>query len=455
MTTISTGAEFKDAQVENNLFQMAMAYPSVSDKIVRQYTQFSTQFITNALTSVKELPLASNSHRWPIKGRYQDPLTASGTAPSNLGTSNSTFTFEFTTNQATLYDVVKFRSGVEAAILDGGVKTSGGYTYTMGISGPASQALVAADYAAGQNVGRGWTSFKEDSERGFGAYKFADWNINYTSISRRASSVTGSALATKVWATDSRGGKVGWYYDKHMEDLQNFLYEREKKLKYSTSNFNSAGLCLRPDLNGDMLPQGDGQVAQIAGINTDSYTGDLTYTQLQDFIFTFKRMASLKAGDSVTVEMGTEGEHQWYNCMEAKYLIQSPILRQDIKGGTSVTLGNVYPTFYYAGLYFHIVVNPVMDDPQFFVNLDTNGAPKESSTFHFYAVKQADGTPNIERYTRQLDDVDRGNIMKEVGGMMSKAGIVGSGRDAKVYEFLSDELVIIPNPLRCGSLLKA
>lgn len=453
MPKFSSGASFKDAQESNNLYAVALKRPSISDKLVLQDTQYSTKWITNALSAIKPLDVGSSSHKWAVLGRPQDTSTATGTA-SSTGSGNALFTIEFYDNYANPYDVITFKSQVQAHVLDGGTRSANGWTYQCRLAGSATAALLATDYANNTTVGRGWSTFKEDSERGYGTTKYPDWYINYTSTARLSSSMTGDWLTDITWIKDSKGKDFLWYYRKLETDKDLFNYQREKKLKFAHCNMDANGNCLVPDLDGNYLPQGSGTIEQIDGINTQSYGTVLNATTLRDFAYAFAQRASLREGDNVMVECGLQGMKQWENAAELKYLLTGTF-KQDIHGGTAVKIGNTYKTWDIGGIFYSVVHNPVKDDPQFNVNLNPDGFSKEANNFDFYAVTQADGSPNISRYVKAAGDFDRGMIMKEVSGMMTTGGVVGTSNDAKRFEFLTEEMVVIENPKRCGRLLQS
>ncbi len=456
---ISSGKFGKDTQMSNYLYEARLKFPDISEILTIQDKKYNTDFIVNAFSGLSELPLGENSTQWFVQGRLQDPIYATGTY-SGLGTNFSIFTVEFNNNDTNKNYVLITLSGVQIVTLDGGTKTAGGYTYTCKIAaGTTSTVCIASDFAAGAQLGNGWSVFPEKSKTGYGGLKFPDEYTNITSISRRAISISGSALTDVIWL--SIAGQKFWYFKQERDMEATFKYEREKKLKYARNNVDPAtGQILTQDVNGMDLPQGDGYVAQIEGINVDTYSGQLQWNALRDFIYSYKDVAGLVDGDEIMVQTGTYGYREFERCAQDFWAGKdgnSSILRQDQKGGESLILGNMYKRFYIAGIHFHLVFNPVMDDRQFFPNLTSQGYPKESLVFDFINLKSSDGQANIQRMVKSGAGINRGFIAKSVPGMVNPhnqlADVISNSIDAYERQWLSEELLKVADPKSCARLI--
>ena len=453
----NTGSYGKDTIEQNSLVTNLLKYPEISKALIRQFPQYSlTYFLEGTGRFAKEELIGDNSFKWAILGRLNRPSTCTGggSAPSGVVAG----TIEFVENYLNKNDVIRFKDGRQAIILSDATPSVGGFTFTIKLqtNDPAAAPLAGTNYALGETVNTAGSIFEEGSTQGYENHVFPDWYVNYLTISRKAKSITGSALTDVTWI-ENNGQKL-WYFTDQNLVMEEYLYQLELSRWYGISTMDANGVAQITDANGKALIAGDGVLAQIDSANTDTYTGSLTEDIIVDFIANLS-LNSGKKNNQWMVFTGTAGKVAFHRAMR-DLVFQGNSLIYDMDSGRNLELGVHYTTYNALGHRITLVHNPLFDDPQLHTDLDpTTGYPKESYRMVFMDMVVTNGVSNVEVKVKGAGGVDRGMIVKYIPGMVNpfdqKSMVASNSKDGFTCEILSESGIIVRNPLSCGQLLKS
>lgn len=458
------GTYGNDTLESNALVTNLLKYPEIGTKLIRQFPQYSVAYFVDGMGRfAKEKLIGDNKFQWPILGRNNRPSTCTGTF-SGSGAAHAAFTVEFEENYLNPNDVVRFADKNQGVVIGLPTQSSGGYTYTFKLQDPTTAgtaSVAAAALAAGVTVGKIGTLFGEGSERGYESHNYPDWYVNYIGISRKADSLSGSALTDVTWI-ENNGSRL-WYFTQQQECQDQFMYERELDSWYSISTMDPNGNPTIFDTDGKPLIKGDGILRQIDSANIDTYNGVLTASRLTNFM----AMLGLNTGQKNShwlVYTGTAGKVAFTQAMEA-YAMPTGNLVYNAEAGKEFALGGNFTTYYALGYKMTLVHAPIFDDPQIHGNdIDSaTGYPKESFRMVFINIDiNSKGESNIERLVKGAEGFNRSFVAKYLPGMINpfkgdsvKEMIASNSRDAFSVEYLTESGVIIRNPLSCGMLVFA
>lgn len=458
---IYSGKYDNKTQASNALVTNLMKYPEIERRMTRQFPQYSlAYFVDGTGRFAKEKTIGDTKYTWPILGRTSRPSTCTGTNTGN-GASRAAFTVEFEENYLNPNDIVKFADGNHGHILGLPVPSTNGYTYTFKLADPAGTASVAAAaLLAGVTVGKIGSGFSEGSDRGFENHVYPDWYVNYLGISRKASSITGSALTDVTWI-ESGGSKL-WYFTDQMICEEEFRKEREMDAWYSISTMDANG---NPTLfdpsTGKAIVKGDGILRQIDAANIDTYNGVLTHARLTEFL----NQLILNTGNKGTKWMvftGRGGALAFHNAME-NFVMPNGNMIYNAATGKEMTIGVEFNSYAVLGVQMTLVDTPMFDDPNLWGNnIDpVSGLPKESFRMVFmnFDYNPMKGEANVERIVKGAEGYSRGYMMKYIAGMVNpldnKQMMASTSRDNFTVEYLSESGIIVRNPMSCGMLVFA
>lgn len=455
-----TGSYGRDTIENNALVTNLLKYPEISKALIRQFPQYSlTYFLEGTGRFAKEELIGDSSFKWSILGRLNRPSTASANNGSGtVGAGNAAFTLEFVENYLNKNDVIRFKDGAQAIVLDAGTPSAGGTTYTMKLqtNDPAATIDKAVVAAAGESVATAGSVFEEGSAQGFENHVFPDWYVNHLTTSRKAKSITGTALTDVTWIENN--GQRLWYFTDQNLVMEEYLYQLELSRWYGKSTMDANGNSLVTDAAGKPLIAGDGLLAQVASANSDTYTGSLTEDIIVDFIANLSLNAG-KKNNQWMVFTGTAGKVAFHRAMR-DLVFQGNSLIYDMDAGRNLELGVNYTTYNALGHKITLVHCPIFDDPNLHTDLDpVTGYPKESFRMVFMDMGVTNGISNIEVKVKGAGGVDRGMIVKYIPGMVNpfdqKSMVASNAKDGFTCEVLSESGLIVRNPLSCGQLRKA
>jgi hypothetical protein len=451
-----TGSYGNDTIENNSLVTNLLKYPEISKALIRQFPQYSlTYFLEGTGRFAKEELIGDSAFKWAILGRLNRPSTATGVA-TGTGAGHAVFSVEFVENYLNPNDVIRFKNGEQAIILDAGSPSAGGTTYTMKLqTNDAAATITPANYALGETVNTVGSVFEEGSEKGYENHVYPDWYVNYLTTSRKAKSITGTALTDVTWIENN--GQRLWYFTDQNLVMEEYLYQLELSRWYGRSTMDVNGVAQVTDANGNPLIAGDGVLSQIDSANSDTYTGDLTEDVIVDFIANLS-LNSGKKNNQWMVFTGTAGKVAFHRAMR-DLVFQGNSLIYDMDSGRNLELGVHYTTYNALGHRITLVHNPLFDDPQLHTELDAaTGYPKESFRMVFMDMGVTNGISNVEVKVKGAGGVDRGMIVKYIPGMVNpfdqKSMVASNAKDGFTCEVLSESGLIVRNPLSCGQLRK-
>ncbi len=453
-----SGTYGKETIESNALVTNLLKYPEIARNLIRQYPQYSlTYFVDGTSRFAKEELIGENAFRWSILGRTNRPSTCTGTNVGN-GLGLTQFEVEFEENFLNPNDVIRFADKAQAVVIGEPTATAGGYTFQLKLmTTDATLAVSAAALLAGVTVGKVGTAFTESSERGYENHVYPDWYINHLGITRKAKSISGSALTDVTWI--EAGGQRLWYFADQEIAMDEYLYELELDSWYSTSTMDANGNSTVFDSNGKPLVKGDGILRQIDAANVDTYSGPLTEKRLTDFLAQLKLNTGEKKSHWM-VFTGTAGMVAFHEAMK-DLVYPSGNLIYDALIGKDQEIGVNFTTYNAIGQRMTLVHNPLFDDPNLHGNdIDpATGYPKESFRMVFLNMGTTNGVSNIEKKVKGAGGINRSMIIKYIPGMVDPfdqgSMRAANSRDAFTCEILSESGIVVRNPLSCGQLLFA
>ena len=452
-----TGSYGKDTIENNSLVTNLLKYPEISKSLIRQFPQYSlTYFLEGTGRFAKEELIGDSAFKWAILGRLNKPSTALSNT-GTVGASNAAFDLDVAENYLNSNDVIRFKDGTMAIVLNGGVASGSGFKYSVKLQTNSATASVnlALVAAAGDTISTAGSVFEEGSAQGFENHVFPDWHVNYLTTSRKAKSITGTALTDITWI-ENNGQKL-WYFTDQNLVMEEYLYQLEIARWYGKSTMDANGVSMVSDGAAKPLIAGDGLLAQISSANTDTYTGSLTEDIIVDFIANLSLNGG-KKNNRWMVFTGTAGKVAFHKAMR-DLTIQGSSLIYDMDSARDLELGVNYTSYNALGHRITLVHCPIFDDPNLHTELDAaTGYPKESFRMVFMDMGATNGISNVEVKVKGAGGIDRGMIVKYIPGMVNpfdqKSMVASSGKDGFTCEVLSESGLIVRNPLSCGQLRK-
>ena len=451
------GSYGKETVQSNALVTNLLKYPEIAKTLIRQYPQYSLNYFVDGTSRfAKEELIGDNAFKWAVLGRTNRPSTLTGTSAGN-GVANGTFTFEVEENYINPNDIVRFQDGTQAIIIGEPTASAGGFTFSAKLqTSDATATIAAANFTAGKTVNTAGSAFTEGSERGYENSVYPDWYVNYLSISRKAKSITGSALTDITWIENN--GERLWFFTEQKIMEEDFLYEREINDWYAQSTMDVNGNAKVFDSNGKPIVSGDGILRQIDAANVDTYNGTLTEERITDFL----AQLSLNTGETNShwiVYTGTAGKVAFHKAMK-DLVYPSGNLIYDARVGAETEIGVNFTTYNALGSRLTLAHCPIFDDPNLHTDIDpASGYLKESFRMVFLNFGQTDGVANIERKVKGAGGINRSMIIKYLPGMVdpfNQAQMMAvSSRDSFSMEILSESGMVVRNPLSCGQLIFA
>ncbi len=451
------GSYGKETVQSNALVTNLLKYPEIATTLIRQYPQYSLNYFVDGTSRfAKEEVIGDNSFKWAVLGRTNRPSTLTGASTGN-GVANGTFTFVTEENFLNPNDIVRFQDGTSAILIGEPTIVAGGYQFSAKLqTNDATKTIAAANFTAGKTVNAAGSAFTEGSERGYENSVYPDWYVNYTKISRKAKSITGSALTDITWI-ENNGQRLWFFTDQKLME-EEFLYQRELSDWYDESTMDANGNPLVFGTDGKAIIKGDGVLKQIDAANVDTYNGALSEERITDFL----AQLSLNTGEMNShwiVYTGTAGKVAFHKAMK-DLVYPSGNLVYDAKVGAETEIGVNFTTYNALGSRLTLAHCPIFDDPNLHTDIDPkSGYLKESFRMVFLNFGQTDGVSNIERKVKGAGGINRSMIIKYLPGMVdpfNQAQMMAvSSRDSFSMEILSESGMVVRNPLSCGQLIFA
>ena len=475
--------------LENNLSSNALLFPQISKYIVREYPQYALTFLTEGLGRyASEKVVGGRQFEWFVKGRLKkkgtlalaattnasaNPLTLPGgaTQKDTVGASNAGVEIE-TEEALDPFDVIRFKGGQQAIVTQdapAGTAAAGNFRYIIkwqntGTGIDIGGSTPTAGFAKADDFGIVGSAHPEKSAQGYGSTTYPEKYTNFTTISRAAGEISGSAATDITWV-ESNGERL-WYFTQENDIRERFLYELEVSRLYGQATATTAGVSSLSSTGASAnIISGDGLLAQIASGNVANHAGTITEKKITEF------MADLKfqngEGDaSYVVLTGTRGMEKFDRAMKDFYIHNQVNATQANHYGVGsllydyedgVSLGGNFRSYHFMGMKMTLMYHPCFDDPTIHHDYDANGDLKESSKMVFLNVGQAaPGVSNLEVIVKGAGGINRGFVTKYIPGMIDlfdqRSVKAASSSDSFKVEMLSESGIILRRPLSCGIL---
>lgn len=462
MPIISRG-QFGKETVESNSFAVnLLKYPEILSDYVSQDGKWLSHNLLEGLGRVENQDIQGRKVEWYLQTRTQKNSTATGTVVGT-GVGNTPVEVEFYENWINPNDVVVFEDGSQAVVIGSPVQTATGWNYTMRFkfdNGSTTATFDGATYAAdGKQVGVLTSNFPEGSDRGWGNNAFPDKYINYTSIRRTMVELTGNALTEVTWL--EQGGQKQWLHTALKQKMDNFLNKDEAERWYGkrsiavdTTTFAETAFLL--DSDGKPIYSMDGIHEQISSSNIDTYSGALTTGTLDSYLEKLLLSDGSQANDEYVVAAGAAGKLAIHNALK-DFIDDSSGMMYSLDANGYVKVGynaNRYVCPFGTLTVFH---NKIYDDVTYGFNaLAADGRRQESYRLTFLNFGLTDGISNIRIAANSNHGINRGMIIKYIGGMVNPwdgSKQAANSKDAATCEVLSEKTIIVKDPKACGMLI--
>jgi len=483
---------------DNSLETQLNKYPEINTRIMDMAPQFNVNYLLERLgrvsnKSAESAGLGENAYRWKQKGHYFRPAYASGDSKINgeattiaqletiapsavLSTVDQVFSVgvkhdvanKEIGNDFNPNDLIRFQSGTTAIVLKEVVIDGNKGILTCKL---VAGALQVSDLEADNIIGRIGTAFGEYSRGGYQNDTNEEWFINWTTTHRKGFAITGDAMSNVAWIVPKNGSGPLWYFEKIDQEKKRFkrmeelmcLYNRTSMTtdghqfygKNGTNQLTKAGF---NDQSGRTAPViGDGLLAQISDANKSSFDINQGFTDvfLTEYL---ARLAQRSIGGA------TQGKHWLVMAGTKGRLVLDKSFKKisgvttsaggsmmDLSSGSDLSLGAHFTTYHALGNKFTVMPYDVFDDPTLH---SSSGGIVGTGDIVFLDWTVQDGQSNISMFHKK----GRNYIEKKVNGMVTLGGadlgVASSGLDGASMEMLSQNMVVVKNPLSCG-ILKA
>lgn len=451
---IYQGSYGKDTTEDNSLVKNLLLYPEISRVLIRQMRQYTLTYLTEGTARyAKEKIIGNNKFVWKVQGRLNQPTTCTGNNSGN-GAGHGTFTVETEENFLNPYDVVRFKDGSNAVVI-GEATGSGPFTYNFKLQNKDDAATIntASVAASGDIINTLGSAFPEASDRGYMNVAFPGEYVNYTTIFRKSTSISGSAFSDVTWI-ENNGHRV-WFFTQEQQMMEEFMYQVERAFWYGQSTVADDGAAKVFDNLGKPLIAGDGVLNQIDPSNKANYV-NLTEDVIVDFMSQLSMNSNAAEGNHWMVFTGTAGRKRFHKAMK-DLIVQGGSVIYDMGKDRYIEMGQNYATYNALSNKITLVQCSLFDDRNANSDLDSDGIPKESSRLAFLDFGVTDGISNVETFVKGAEGYNRGLTRKYVVGMASpfdQNGMISSNaKDGFTAEVLCEKGIVIRNPLSCGQLL--
>lgn len=468
----------------NQLAQAQLVNPEYSDVLITALNRNGKQEmegygLIQALTQgsgaiadpSKFKVIGNKEYQWfldPVNHIRAIPIADTTPTPHN-GINFQEFIVPLQERYFSVGDVCIFADQTQARVTQEPYYQGSSWCYTMQIMGNNPQARVA-DWAmaVGQEVGFYFTAFEEGSEGG--GIKAASYMAfrNQMNIQRMEFAMTGSAKTDKlIFAIQTKKNKSKvWLYKAQYDLMKQWMCAQENAIWGSKYNKFPDGQGVHHGASGRPLSMGSGIEEQISGIN-DIVASELTAEMLQYMLLDIQQ----KAGQADNKKLMVFGGHGFIKSFDTAMRrsigadLGSYVLQGDYfihkKTGNTLAYGSQFTTYKgLLGTEFTVVHHPYFDNKEIFTAIDPEtGFTQKSFEGYFLDFSDYDATPNIQMFCKGVDGEDRrmrqwftaGSTEYKFGNS-SEAVLRSNGFDGFKYHVLSERMIVIMNPLGCGTI---
>ena len=496
-----TAQNVYDPQVmteDNSLETQLNKYPEINKKIMDMAPQFNVNYLLERLgrvsnKSAEKSGLGENAYRWKQKGHYFRPAYATGDSKIN-GEANTVGELEAVAPSASLSlvdqifsigikhdpvnkeigndfnpnDLIRFQTGTTAIVLKPVVISGKKAILTCKL---VSGELKVSDVSEDNVIGRIGTAFGEYSEGGYQNDTNEEWFINWTTTHRKGFAITGDAMSNVAWIVPKNGSGPLWYFEKIDQEKKRFKRMEELMCLYNRTSMTADGHALMGKNGTNQLTKtgfnqksgrtapviGDGLLAQISDANKASFNINTGFSDafLTEYLARLaqRSIGGASQGKHWLVMAGTKGRLVLDKSFKAisGATANSGGAMMDLSSGSDLSLGAHFTTYHALGNKFTVMPYDVFDDPTLHAS---SGGIVGTGDIVFLDWTVQDGQSNISMFHKK----GRNYIEKKVNGMVTLGGadlgVASSGLDGASMEMLSQNMVVVKNPLSCG-ILKA
>lgn len=486
---ITTGAFSSECVAQYDLIANQAAFPQIREQIeFIQRRQCTTLFTSGAITpygikykkptnipnvETKGKAIGADAYQFRIMGRLENSAPIVGQVGSS--DSNGSFSLKMLDTTLNKGDNVTFYGGrKQARVMNGPRQAAGGFIYDF--QTPSREVFDYSTWVAPQSGTKfcftGWTTFGEQSLKGYGYSKFPDMFINHMTIQRQSISITGDANTQVLWmnymGTDGTAGK-GWMFQEIVQTKAKLAYQNERVKLFGASSMKNADGTLATVSNltdpetGRPIIQGDGIEEQIAGGNVVYGSGTNGQPTINDFLDmnkTLQLKGDLVDGYIFLYVMGTVGFYNFQTEAVAHLGNQNVTLMQSVNndgspmsngnpGGNDVAAGYTFYKINFAGNTIVACIHPMFDDPLFASEIGSDGNSILSSTIFVLPIASGNEM-NMEVLHKAAFGVDRSMVEATLNGMTGAPEAIITQEDAKTYAILKQDMLNIYNTQICG-----
>lgn len=480
---INTGTWTTDCVADNDLAINSSKYPAV-----RNFLEYVSQrSLSTLLTSGSVTPfgvtnpnksklpsldkakgIGNNGYQYNVMGRIERATAIT----SQVGASqpDGTFVLKMVENYLHKGDVVVFHGQrLQALVM---TQPSGspamGYTYTFKTQNGTvfAWATHVAPQPGTKTCMPSYSAFGEKSLKGYGRSKFPDTFINFTTIQRKTSSITGGAASNVLWYkyTAENAEMTGWMYQQLVQDRATWAMEDERAKWFGVSNMKNSDGSVKstPDTfdleTGMPIITGDGWEMQVAGGNVvlgSASNGDWTLQDLKDIMAALELESDKVNGVNWVAVTGTKGYALVQELAVQLAGNQNVTFMQNVtQDGRPVDSGYEFNTLKIAGNTITFIKHTLFDDRLMFTELDSDGFPLQSSTAFIMNIGVGNQL-NMEILHKEGNGINRSNVNAKINGMTgSNMASVTSEEDAMKYAMLKEDMLVLYNAQCCGILRK-
>lgn len=439
------------------------------------YEKYPLGYLTQGMGRTKII--GNDEYEWSLMGEIDKPITVMSlvTGGSTPGINHTTFKVMVEGPKwFDIGDVIVGLSGqdYQMRVQDNPDQDGNNYILTLQLISPdPTKYLPAESYASGAEFTR-WTTAFEEYSRGGHATKASPFKLrNQLTTHRKSDIYTGSVVTDVMYMklTDPTTGKASllWADWAQWQFMLQWYEEVEMAKWYGIYNRDAQGIVHLPGGNGRPVLTGAGVLQQIAPANRRTYT-----TLTEDIILEFLTDLSMNSRDVDSRKFmaftGWEGMRQFHNALKNSAAAYTLVDTKFVFGnGQELGLGGQFVTYRgLNGVELTLKHCPMYDNPTKHLKLHPQTLkPLESYRFTILDFGMYGGESNIQLFAKGANGIDRSMMSWYTAGSTTPTG--GAGGDAMSYKnymrssdidgysihFLSQQGVMVKNPMACGELI--
>ena len=475
------------ALMESNLTENQMKAPAIRDFIEHANkrmittllvsgaaTKYGIGYVPTKIGKVDDSKkIGNNTYQFDVWTRLQKSVEIN----SQIGVTAADGTFQLSVKENYWYpgmNVLFNGAGFQARVMSAPTGSAGNYVYTF--QSPDGNLFNFTTHVAGQGSTMtafgGYSSYGEASLRGYGRSHFPETFIQHMTTQRKATKISGDANSDITWYEwvnpQTNAPLKGWRYEAENQAEAVFMNEDEfQKWEGISSMKNTDGTLrttrLTDSETGNPITQGDGILQQIGGGNETSGSGtngEATVDDIIDMMKTIRKKSNMVSGLQHVVVTGEDGFSNAQRIMPTLSGNQNVQLVQIVGqssevGGAKVDVGFSFQTFNVDGDSVTWIKHPMFDNDQIYTETGSDGNLLKSSQMVFLTTESS-GKKNIEILAKGKGGINRSMVAKYLNGMTGENDSpVLTSEDARSYEMLKQNMIIVYNPNLCGIINKA